>query len=159
MNRGDLRNAARAALPKGAFLRRDRGEALFVTDAPRLSPDGPWRSALPAAGFLTRERDGLLWLIPGPEWLTRLEEAHPAPPDEFCQGFARFSGREIEPESLALFALGARVLDGGANDGRFDKRLRQRAAECLRIHPNPIHPGGGLYACALLTHLIKEART
>ena len=70
----------------------------------------------------------------------------------------RFAGREIEAESLALFAAGARVLDGDADDGRFERRLRQRAAACLRAQ-NPASHGGGLYVCALLNHLIKEARS
>ena len=158
MNSRTLREAARAALPEGAFLRRDRGEALFVTDAPRVAPGANWPSVLARAGFLAAERGGLLCLTPGSAWLTRLEDACPAPPDALCRGLFRFAGREIEAESLALFAAGARVLDGDADDGRFERRLRQRAAACLRAQ-NPASHGGGLYACALLNHLIKEARS
>ena len=157
MNRLSLREAARAALPPGAFLRRDRGEALFVTDAPRIAGDVGWRTALADAGFWVRERGDLARLTPGPEWLARLEAEYPAPPDAFCRGFVRFAGRAVEPKSLALFALGARLLDGGADDGRFERRLRQRAAECLRMNPSTPR-GGGLYACALLNHKIKEER-
>ena len=112
MNSRTLREAARAALPEGAFLRRDRGEALFVTDAPRVAPGANWPSVLARAGFLAAERGGLLCLTPGSAWLTRLEDACPAPPDALCRGLFRFAGREIEAESLALFAAGARVLDG-----------------------------------------------
>ena len=42
MDSRTLRQAAAAALPRGAFLRRDRGEALFVTDAPRQRPEADW---------------------------------------------------------------------------------------------------------------------
>ena len=41
-----LRHAAASALPEGAFLRRDRGDALFVSNAPRLCADGDWTLAL-----------------------------------------------------------------------------------------------------------------
>ena len=151
MNSRTLREAARAALPEGAFLRRDRGEALFVTDAPRVAPGANWPSVLARAGFLAAERGGLLCLTPDSAWHTRLEDACPAPPDALCRGLFCFAGREIEAESLALFAAGARVLG-------FERRLRQRAAACLRTQ-NPASHGGGLYACALLNHLIKEARS
>lgn len=151
-----LRAAARAALPEGAFLRRDRGEALFVTDAPRLRPEAACAQALRGAGFFCERRDRLLCLSPGPEWLVRLEADHPDPPDAFSRSLFRFAGLAPEEESLCLFALGARILDGDADDGRFERRLRQRTATCLRLN-TPTNPcGGGLYACALLRHIIKE---
>lgn len=156
MHSRTLRDAARAALPKEAFLRRDRGEALFVTDAPRFDPDANRPQRLELAGFHCARRGALLLLTPKARWLEALEAESPVPPDEFCRGFLRFAGRPVEAESLALFALGARVLDGEADDGRFERRLRQRAAVCLRGDPTC---GGGLYACALVNHLIKEART
>ena len=60
---------------------------------------------------------------------------------------------------MRLYALGARALDGGEGADRFDRLLRRRAAECLRLNQTtPTEPmrGGGLYACALLEHIIKE---
>lgn len=157
----ELRQAARAALPEGAFLRRDRGDALFVTDAPRLSPDvADWPERLARAGFACVERDGLLFLSPAPEWLARLETQYPAPPDPFAASLARFAARAPDADSLALFALGVRVLDGESDDGRFERRLRQRAAACLRLNRAQNEPnGGGLYACALVKHIIEEERT
>ncbi|MDO4865978.1 MAG: hypothetical protein Q4C10_05435 [Clostridia bacterium] len=157
----ELRQAARAALPEAAFLRRDRGDGLFVTDAPRRCPDGGWRQALREAGFAVETRDGLARLSPAPTWLKTLEARFPEPPDALCASLFRFAGRAPEAESLRLFALGARTLDGEGGDERFDRALRQRAAECLRL--NGIHPegptlGGGLYACALLHYLIEEER-
>ena len=101
---------------------------------------------------------GLLRLTPGPVWLERLEAAFPEPPDAFCETLARFRGMRPEPESLALFALAIKRIDGAADDGRFERRLRQRAAECLRLNANDATShGGGLYACALARSFLTEA--
>lgn len=154
--RDELRRVAAALLPQGAFLRRDRGDGLFVTDAPRLSPGADWPATLSRAGFICREAGGLLYLYPGPAWLTRLEADWPDPPDDLCAGLYRFAGMAPEEESIRLFALGARALDGGEGIDRFDRLLRRRAAACLRLNrtqPNP--RGGGLYACALLEHIAR----
>ncbi len=157
MDSQKLRQAARAALPEGAFLRRDRGDALFVTDAPRLDAGPSWQEALARAGFLVEERDALARITPGPAWLSALEAEHPVPPDDLCRSLVRFAGRAPDGASLRLFALGARLLDGEADDGRFERALRKRAAECLRLNANRTEScGGGLYACALI-RTIKEA--
>ena len=156
-----LRAAASAALPEGAFLRRDRGDALFVTDAPRLCPEGDWPAALAGAGFACARSGGLLRLVPDARWLMRLEADQPEPPDDLCASLRRFRGIEPEAESLRLFALGAKCLDGGADAARFDRLLRQRTAVCLRLNAmNPEKPpcGGGLYACALLDYALEVRR-
>ena len=153
-----LRLAAMATLPEGAFLRRDRGDALFVTNAPRLDPRPNWAKALSEAGFTCVGSDGLLRLWPAEGWLTCLEAACPDPPDDLCRSLLRFRGRAPDGESLRLFALGLRCLDGGEGAARFDRQLRQRAAVCLRLNAlNPDEPprGGGLYACALLDHELE----
>ena len=153
-----LRTAAAAALPEGAFLRRDRGDALFVTDAPRFGFRLDLASRLFEAGFYCTDNGGLLRLWPAEIWLTRLEAACPDPPDALSQALLRFRGRSADGESLKLFALGLRCLDGGDGAARFDRQLRQRAAACLRLNAmNPSEPnrGGGLYACALLDHELE----
>ena len=150
-----LRTAATAALPAGAFLRRDRGDALFITNAPRLEPLTDWSIPLAGAGFHCTGTDGLLRLWPAEDWLTRLEDASPDPPDDLCRTLFRFRSLPPDGESLKLFARGLRCLDGGEGAAGFDRRLRQRAAVCLRMNAlNPDDPprGGGLYACALLDH-------
>lgn len=141
----EMRASARALLPAGAFLRRDRGNALYVANAPGID----WA----AAGFLCREDGGLAHLTPGPAWLSRLEALYPEPPDPLCASLRRFRG-EPDPAALALFAAGMKILDGGTCDVKYDQRLRQRAAVCLREHL----PGGGLYACALVRNLIEKER-
>ncbi len=153
-----LRTAAAAALPEEAFLRRDRGDALFVTDAPRFSARMDWAGLLSEAGFHCAGSGGLLRLWPAGIWLSRLEAACPEPPDDLCQSLSRFRGRDPDGESLKLFAFGMRCLDGGDGAARFDRKLRQRAAACLRLNAmNPEEPtrGGGLYACALLDHELE----
>ena len=154
-----LRAAAAAALPGEAFLRRDRDGALFVTNAPRLRPDGDWAGALNRAGFRCEARRGLLRLWPDETWLSRLEAGRRDPPDALCESLARFRGLAPEAESLALFARGARALEAGEGGPEYDRALRQRAAACLRLNrsaPDKPIRGGGLYACALLNHIIKE---
>jgi len=127
-----LRAAVRAALPPGAFLRRDRGDALFITDAPRIDPHTDRAAALREAGFICAGADGLLRLWPAESWLMRLEAATPDPPDDLCRSLIRFRGMSPDGASLGLFALGLRCLDGGEGAARFDRLLRQRAAQCLR---------------------------
>ena len=153
-----LRAAATAALPERAFLRRVRGDALFVTDAHRIDPRMDWTVTLAEAGFYCTRGDGLLRLWPAESWLTRLEAACPDPPDDLCRSLFRFRGISPDGDSLKLFALGVRCLDGGEGAARFDRQLRQRAATCLRLNAlNPQEPprGGGLYACALLDHELE----
>lgn len=156
-----LRAAASAALPEGAFLRRDRGDALFVTDAPRLRPEGDWPAALAQAGFACAQSGGLLRLVPDARWPKQLEAYWPEPPDDLCASLRRFRGIEPEAESLRLFALGAKCLEVGGDAARFDRLLRQRTAVCLRLNalnPEKTPRGGGLYACALLDYALEVRR-
>ena len=153
-----LRATAAAALPEGAFLRRDRGDALFVTDAPRIDSRMDWAARLSDAGFYCAGNGRLLRLWPAEVWLTRLEAACPVPPDALCRSLSRFRGHSPDGESLKLYAFGMRCLDGGDGAAHFDRQLRQRAAACLRLNAmNPPDPtrGGGLYACALLDHELE----
>ena len=152
-----LRTAVAAALPEGAFLRRDRGDALFVSDAPRINSHTDWSARLFEAGFYCAGA-GLLRLWPAEVWLTRLEAASPDPPDDLCRSLFRFRGRSPDGESLKLYTFGMRCLDGADGAARFDRQLRQRAAACLRLNamdPSDPTSGGGLYACALLDHELE----
>ena len=143
----ELRRAAHGLLPPGAFLRRDRGEALYVTNAPQKGGLANTTSS----DFICHEANGLAHLIPDARWLQRLEALYPDPPDALCATFRRFTG-EIDAEALRLFARGMKALDAGTCDPQFSRDLRQRAAVCLREHL----PGGGLYACALALYLMEK---
>lgn len=155
-----MREAARQALPEHTFLRLDRGDALFATDAPRWAPEGPLEVSLTRAGFLAHVDGEVMHLWPGPVWFARLEARYPEPPDGLSASLVRFAGHEIDGESIALFARGARLLGDGTDDRYYEKRLRQRAAVCLRQNrmTDGRLLGGGLYACALLLYLTKEER-
>ena len=151
--------AAREALPPEAFLKRDRGEGLFVTDAPRLFPEADWEGRLAAGGFVCVRRGGLIRLIPGPRWLMALEQRHPVPPDFFCESLMPFRGQAVEAESLSLFASGVRCMMSGEGRAAFRRQVGRRAAQCLRMRrtsPDAGQNGGGLYACGLLNHCMEE---
>lgn len=139
-------------IPGRAFLRRDRDAALFITNAPRIAPDPAFENAVREAGFITAEENGLMRISPGPAWLLNLEAEYPAPPDHLSGTLLRFKGEAPVPEAMALFALGLRILDGDPPDN-YEDRLRRCAAVCLRKHA-----GGGLYACAVVNHLIRKER-
>ena len=77
MRRETLRAVAAGALPQGAFLRRDRGDALFVSDAPRLASVAALAGALARAGFRCEASGGLIQLWPDALWLARTEAERP----------------------------------------------------------------------------------
>ena len=143
-----LRAMARAALPPRAFLRRDRGEALFVTNAPAFDP-----ALREIPGFIVERRGGLLYLLPDNLWLARWERRAPEPPDDLCAKLYRFRGEAPDRDNLLLFARGLKLLDGGATPediAAYDRSLRQRAAMALRGGC-----GGGLYAASLIAHQLN----
>lgn len=140
-----MRAALRALLPPRAFLKRDRGDALLVTNAPAFDPA---LAALP--GFILFRRGALIFLLPDASWTARCERRAPEPPDDLSASLLRFRGQTPDLENLKLFARGAKLLDAGAaatgaEADAYDRALRQRAACALRGGC-----GGGLYACALL---------
>lgn len=146
-----MRAALRALLPPRAFLRRDREDALFVTNAPAFDPG---LRDLP--GFLAERRGPLLAVLPDASWVTRVERRCPEPPDGLSASLVRFRGQVPDRENLALFARGAKLLDapgatGAAEAEAFDRALRQRAALALRGSC-----GGGLYAAAVLNARIRQ---
>lgn len=141
----EMRARLRAALPERAFLRRDRGDALFITNAPAFEgcPDA-------IRGFLPERQGNMLRILPDDTWISLLEHAGDAPPDFLCASLLRFRGQIPNRTNLALFARGLKLLDdihaaAEADIAAFDRLLRQRAALALRGKC-----GGGLYACALI---------
>ena len=144
-----LRASARAALPPRAFLRRDRGEALFVTNAPAFDP-----ALRELPGFTAERRGNLLYLLLDAGWITRWERRFPNPPDGLCAELVRFRGGTPDRENLLLFAWGAKLLDASAEPheiAAYDRAVRQRAACALRGGC-----GGGLYAAALLDYQLND---
>lgn len=148
-----LRERLRPLLPERAFLRRDRGDALFVTNAPALSGDPSLQTALEAAGFLCETRGSLLRIAPDPDLLLALEQAH-SPCDFLSMSLTRLRGRTPCAEALALFAQGIRLLEHAAPSDTevYVRRTHQLAALCLRKNL------GGAYACALICHTLKTRK-
>lgn len=144
-----MRAQLNSLLPEKAFLRRDRRDALFISNAPAFDPD---LRELP--GFSAEIQGKLMRILPDVSWIERMEENDSA--DHFASTLLRFRGQKPDMENLKLFALGAKLLEEPAaivqSDGvAYDRMLRQRAAAALRGGC-----GGGLYACALLNSKIMH---
>ena len=144
-----MRKALRAALPEKAFLKRDRGDALFVTNAPVFDP-----TIVSIPGFILVPNGKLLQILPDAGWIAGIEQ-HANAPDHLSASLLRFRDTEPDMENLRLCAQGLKLLDTGASTApneieAFERSLRQRAALALRNAAS----GGGLYAAALiLNHL------
>lgn len=147
----DFRAEIAALLPQGAFLRRDRGGALYVTNAPALGADmGPAAEAWRALGFDVESAPPLMRLTPSSGRILDMERA-PAP-DLFAGSLRRFAGLPADGAVRAIFAEGVKCLEAGSSFDLFDRRLRQAAALALRCGG-----GGGLYACALVRYDLLNA--
>lgn len=143
-----LRAMARGALPPPAFLKRDRGDALFVSNVPVFAPE-----LMQAPGFICERRGDLLYLLPEAGWVVSWERGLPEAPDAFCRSFSRFRGMHPDLDNIKLFARAVKLLDSHPSIGEieaFDRDLRRRAALALRGGC-----GGGLYACALLLYYMR----
>lgn len=130
----EFREYVRGALPQGAFLRRDRGDALYITDAPRRGWIGP------LSGFSVEICGPFAKISPLGGTMARCDYA----PDRLALELSRMKG--ASPEALILFIeclKCAEAPDSGAY-GRCDRRLRQAAARAMRAGG-----GEGLYYCAL----------
>lgn len=133
-----------------AFLRCDRGDGLYVTNAPLTDRQ---LAALEEAGFHA-EPAGRLWrLFPGEAIVRELEawlshERDPLRLPALCEAL---------DADWALLCEGLKRLELPADEAaltRYEKRLRQRAAECMRTHR-----GGGLLSlCGRLLLKIRKER-
>ena len=144
-----LRTELRPLLPERAFLKRDRGDALLITNAPVFgcSPE-----RLP--GCIVENRGRLLCILPDAQWIAEYEAAIPEPPDHLSHSLLRFRGVEADIDNLHLFARIAKLLDAQPSPGETEacvRALRNRAALALRGGC-----GGGLYACACVRALLKR---
>lgn len=147
-----IRTACAECLPERAFLRRDRKNALFITNAPRVAPGTRWPDLLNAAGFIVREENGLLRLWPSAQWILTLEKMYPIPPDYLSKTLLRFRNLAPEFNTIELFAQGLRQLEGDSPTD-YECQVRQSAAIALRTGI-----GGGLYGCALINDLIRKEK-
>ena len=145
-----LRAALLAVLPERAFLRRDRGDGLFISNAPAFDP-----GIREIPGFIVEQSGSLLRILPDESWIRHLEACRGNGPDELSRSLR---GHAPDRENLVLFARGVKLLDAAgsasAEDATaYDRSLRQRAAVALRGGC-----GGGLYAAALLNCEIQHLK-
>lgn len=141
-----IREAILPHLPPKAFLKRDRGDGLLVTNAPVFDPDFSEIS-----GFILERQGNLMRILPDKKWIFQLEEMLPEPPDFFSRTLLRFKGEMPDRTNLLLCVQGLKLLDAGsipnpAEISSYDRTLRQRCAEALRGGAS----GGGLYAAAII---------
>lgn len=145
-----LRGELRPLLPERAFLKRDRGDALLITNAPAF---GCTPECLP--GCIVERRGMVLCILPDAQWVAEYEAAIPEPPDHLSHTLLRFRGAEADTDNLHLFARIAKLMDAQPSPGEIeacDRALRNRAALALRGGC-----GGGLYACACVRALLNRS--
>lgn len=143
-----MRESAQKHLPARAFLKRDRGDCLLVSNAPFFdsAPDS-------VPGFIVIRRGALLHLLPDESWVAHLEQNPPA--DFLSRSLLRFRGAQTDIAGLSLLSEGIKLLAGCASSPEaalWEQRLRQRAALALRGGC----PGGALYVCALIAAQLKK---
>ena len=148
-----LRGTLTPLLPEQAFLRRDRTDALFVTNAPLFADADVLSAALSDAGFNCRHSGTLLFLIPDASLLRAVEGRYP-PPDFFCASLERFRLHRPCAEAVNLFARGVRLLEHSDPAGlsAYSADVRRLAAVCLRKNL------GGVYGCALVDHVLNHRK-
>ena len=148
-----MRKAAWERLPdaRGVFLRCDRGEALYVTNAPaRAAAQIDWA----AAGFDARDKGKLTFLWPKKRWIPLFADW--AAERTRCKGLtdalrnACFG--ETDEEDMRLWIEGVKRLERRGDAREYEKMVRQRAAVCLRKRQG----GGTLAACALIVEMMNE---
>ncbi|MGI6239931.1 MAG: hypothetical protein ACOYI5_09945 [Christensenellales bacterium] len=139
----NLRERVMASLPAGAFLRRDRGGALYVTDAPRF---GAWRAP---DGFHARIEGQIAKLYPEPALFTDCAFE----PDALSEELARFRGAPADDAMLALLISGVKLLEAPDAAGliAYDRRIRQAAAVAMRAGG-----GAGLHTAARIAAEIRR---
>ena len=145
-----LRSELRPLLPERAFLKRDRGDALLISNAPAF---GCTPERLP--GCIVENRGMLLCILPDAQRIAEYEAAIPEPPDHLSRTLLFFRGVEADIDNLHLFARIAKLMDAQPSPGEIeacDRALRNRAALALRGGC-----GGGLYACACVRALLNQA--
>ncbi len=149
-----LRSAAQQRLAdiRGAFLRCDRGEALYITNAAvRSEKVIDWA----AAGFDAHMNGKMTFLVPKDEWIESFEEwLCPQVKDAYLQkSLANADFGSIEEADRMLWIEGIKQLEMRTNTD-YEKAVRQRAAVCLRTKSG----GETISVCALIADALREMK-
>lgn len=153
MNATPMRRAATEQIVgiRGAFLRCDRGESLYATNAQaRAAAPVDWARV----GFEARQVGGVTLLTPRVEWIARFEAWAEAATRQrqLTDAIQNACFGEIEDEDVRLWIDGVKRLEMRGDVKTYEKAVRQRAAACLRRRRG----GGALRACALIVDLMGE---
>lgn len=148
-----IRRAAMNALPEGdgIFLRCDRGNGLYVTNCLTRSDEKvDWE----AAGFFVHSTAGLSFLTPNKQNIDSFDEwiRGKVKKPELAATVQNAIFSEMLADDIALLINGIKRLELHGNIEEYEKRVRQRAAVCLRKRRG----GGTLKTCAMLVDLMKE---
>ena len=130
----DIRAMVAAHLPEGAFLRRDRGSGLYVTNAPAKG----WAGEIP--GFSVEVSGAIARISILPE----ITESCDYAPDRLAAELERFKGTSDEAAEIFTECVKCIEAPDDVQWTKCDRRIRQAAAKALRCGG-----GEGLYYCAL----------
>ena len=130
----DLRSLALSQLPEGASLKRDRGGAMYLTDAPRRGWNGV------AVGFTVEMCGALAKLTPDGSTMQQCDFV----PDRLAKELSGMKG--ASSEAIELFAECMKCVEAPDKNTleKLDKNLRRAAALAMGAGG-----GEGLYYCAL----------
>jgi len=136
-------HAVRVLADTGAFLRCDRGGALYVTDLP--ARQASWQAiaaALERAHLRVEARPGLLLLTPGIEWADAFSDwaGKRTRAGDLTRQLEKRRGMPVCDEETACWIEGVKRLELKHPDG-YERAVRQAAAVALRKNC------GGLMAC------------
>jgi len=147
-----LREAAQRQLTgiKGAFLRCDRGEALYITNAAlRSQREIDWAEA----GFEACMKGRMTFLVPKDEAAAAFEAwLYPRVAKRFL--YEHVSNADfglVEEADRRLWIEGVKQLEMRTKLD-YEKAVRQRAAVCLRQRVG----GGTIRVCALIADALRE---
>ena len=146
-----LREAAFSLLPKkqGIFLRCDRGEALYVTNAPARTDE---RIDWDMAGFSCRAEGKLVFLTPEAVWIGRLEQWLAIKTEaRLAAAVWHADFQETAEADMALLIEGVKLIELQGDIRGYEKKVRQRAAVCLREKRG----GGTIHVCALIADYLN----
>ena len=143
-----LRERMAGALVPGAFLRRDRGGALYISDAPRFGDvNAP-------EGFRVEIEGALARFYIKPEALEKICDEFGFKEDQLARELRRFKGASEGAARLFSDILKAMEASQTGAWAALDRRVRQAAAVAMRGGE-----GEGLYYCALaLAEFYREGK-
>ena len=148
-----IRRAAEERLKdiRGAFLRCDRGNALYVTNVlVRTDEEIDWK----ACGFEAQVRGKMTYLVPDDSQIDAFERwAHEQCNAPYLMRSVANAVFSMEAEDTDLWVRGIKCLEMRGNAAEYEKAVRQRAAVCLRQRRG----GGTLALCALIADMMRES--